>query len=391
MRRRIEWSDLSEIFHQGKKNDPKGVTVVFGGQAGSEGKGAIAGWLARRFNFKVAISTFMPNAGHTWVGEDGQKVVVTQLPIALVSPHVEYLLLGASSVIDSSKLEEEINTYDKMGYNVSGRLRIHSRAQMLLPEYQEWEAENLRYIASTGKGCGAAIAAKARRERSVILAQDGPAWIRDLVDPAMDGWLNRVIDMGGGVLAEQSQGFDLDINHGLQYPYCTSRQCTPEQIMADIGVSGRMMTNAIAVVRTNPIRVGNVEDGYSGDYGSPEKDWETVSAEAGREVIERTTVTNRVRRVFEFDDERIADMSRICRPTAIALTFMDYVDPMIEGWTTEDFRGTESNPNYLLPQKARLFRERVERAARRPTYNTPVQIMKTGPGDHETIDLGIAL
>ncbi len=70
--------DLSEIFTQ--PGDPAGAVVVYGGQAGSEGKGAVVGYLARRHEWGAAVCSFGPNSGHTWVGDDGTKVVTHQDP-----------------------------------------------------------------------------------------------------------------------------------------------------------------------------------------------------------------------------------------------------------------------------------------------------------------------
>lgn len=390
MRPRVE-REMNEVFHQGPVGDPKGATVVFGGQAGSEGKGAIAGWLARRHRWGAAICTFMPNAGHTWVEKDGaEPVIVTQLPIALVSESVGVLCLGATSVIKLSKLEEEINKFDKRGFKVSERLMIHPRAQIMHPEYEDWEAENLKYIASTGKGCGAAIAAKARREVGVTLAKNSVPWVQQFVAEDMDTTLNDLINNGRGLLVEQSQGFDLDINRGTEYPYCTSRQCTPTQIMADIGVSERMLTNSIAVIRTQPIKVGNVAGGHSGEYSSPELDWPSISARAGRPVEERTTVTGRVRRVFEFDYDRVRHMSLICRPTSFALTFADYVDPKVFGVTDEQYAETCHNDLTNLSVIVERFKYDVERAVRRNTFNPQIQLIKTGPNDNQTLNIGWA-
>lgn len=378
--------ELGEILHLGISGQPKGVTVVFGGQAGSEGKGAIAGWLARQYQWAVAASTFMPNAGHTWVSDDGEEVVVTQIPIGLVGD-IPFLALGATSVINPDQLFQELVDYNR--YDVVRRLTIHPRAQVMLPEYVEWESENLKYIASTGKGCGAAIAAKARREQAVVLAKDHPD-LRKFVRPDFDVWINDIVNGGGAILAEQSQGFDLDINHGHSYPYCTSRQCTPGQICVDLGLDGRLVTNSIAVVRTHPIRVGNVEGGTSGEYGSEELDWDGVSARAGRRVEEITTVTKRVRRVFEFDFERIAVMSKVCRPTAVALTFADYIDPDIFGLTQEQYtEGLFSAVNQS--DKLRKFIYNLEKAIRRSTYQCPVKLLKTGPRDNQTLNLGLSL
>jgi len=380
--------ELNEIQHLGKVHQPKGITVVFGGQAGSEGKGAIGGWLARRYDWAIAAATFMPNAGHTYVDEHGADVVVTQLPVGMISPRVDTLAMGASSVINLEQCMTEIDRYDQQ-FDVQRRLVIHPRAQVMLPEYVDWEGEHLQYIASTAKGCGAALAAKVRREQSVVMAKDHPT-LKEWVKDDFDLWINGVVDKGGAVLAEQSQGFDLDIHHGTEYPYCTSRQCTPSQMCADLGLEARLITNSIAVVRTFPIKVGNAR-GHSGEYSSPETDWGSVSQSAGRRVEERTTVTDRVRRVFEFDYDRINEMSQICRPTQIALTFADYIDPSIFGMTQEVYANEHYHTMIRASRHVFDFLYHLERAVARPTFNPAVRILKTGPQDDHTLNLGLSL
>ena len=379
-------SDLGEIITLREPDQPFGGVVVYGGQAGSEGKGAIVGYLARRFKWGAAASTFMPNAGHTFVDGD-EKVVVTQLPVGMVSPSVKRLVIGAGSAIDLDKLEEEIQKYDA-DYDVASRLLIDERAVIVTDDHRAWERKNLEYISSTAKGCGAALASKASREQFVTLARDIP-WLKNVatVREHTSDFLNEAINMGQGVLMEQSQGFGLGINHGYQYPYCTSRECGPDQICSDLGISGSLVSKRIAVVRTKPIRVGNTENGYSGDMGSEELDWNHVSGEAGREVQEITTVTKRVRRVFDFDREAIIRMARVTRPTNIALTFADYVDGSILGAGQGDFKEAGHALVKFSPALSR-FVFRLEKDLVRSSGSAPVSFIKTGPDNSDIIDLG---
>jgi adenylosuccinate synthase len=373
-------NELGEVFGHG---EPRGAWCVFGGQAGSEGKGAIAGYLARKHRWGAAACTFMTNAGHTWIGEDGAKVVVQQLPVGLVSPDVGRLFIGAGSAITLDQLFKEIEQYDAE-YDVTRRLGIHPRAVIIEESDVLWEADTLRYIASTGKGCGSALARKAMRPEGIRLARDVPE-LREFLEPDMTLILNRLINTGSGVLVEAAQGFDLDINHGVEYPYCTSRGTTPMQVMADLGIDGRMVMRNIAVIRSFPIRVGNVEGGTSGPYGSSETSWQEISQHAGREVEERTTVTDRVRRVFEMDYARLGYMSEIARPTDIALTFADYVEPSVANTTKGDWTGR------ALPGRVQDVRWQVEKAMRRSVATPKVRLIKTGPMDHHIIDhLGAA-
>ena len=269
--------DSQELF--GQPDQPIGVVVVFGGQAGSEGKGAIVGYLARKYKWGAAICTFMSNAGHTWMDDDDSKVVVSQIPMALVADveHIPLLLIGPGSAITPEILERELNKY--ACYNVADRLRIDPRAMIIEEMDRLVEGKATKHIASTMKGCGSALSRKVMRGSTVQLARDIP-WMEAFIAPTVD-LANDVVNRGGGLLVEGSQGFDLDINHGVAYPYCTSRGTTPMQTLADCGVDGRLVSKSIAVVRSYPIRVGHViEDGVrvgdSGPYGTREVSFEQL-------------------------------------------------------------------------------------------------------------------
>lgn len=367
----------------------RGATLVFGGQAGSEGKGAIVGYLARRYRYDVAVCTFMTNAGHTWMGDNGEKVVVQQLPMSIVSPVIKYLAVGPSSAITLEQLFKEIDLYDKQ-YNVSRRLIIDPRAMIIEERHREQESKGTKYIGSTMKGCGAALADKVMRSPDVKLARDIPELKRFLGDTVE--LVNKAADAGVGIMIEGSQGFDLDINHGIDYPQCTSRQCTPMQILADIGLDASHVTRNIAVIRSYPIRVGNIEEdgkivGHSGSFGGKELSWQEVTERSGSPIPleERTTVTQRVRRVFEIDYARLVRMGMITRPTDIALTFADYVDAELFGATSVyDKRGYSTSP------KLDGYIDSIEGAMSVHTRNgrkPRVSLVKTGPNDGHMVDM----
>jgi adenylosuccinate synthase len=360
-----------------------GNTLVFGGQVGSEGKGAIVGYLARKQWWQAAICTFMTNAGHTWIGDNGEKVVVQQLPLALVNPHIQYLMIAPGSAITLSQLEKELNELDST-YNVADRLQIHPRAMIIDDIDIEYEREHTKYLGSTSKGCGSALARKALRKQDVRLARDVP-WLKTFISDTTIR-VNDIIDGGNPVLFEGSQGFDLDINHGLQYPYCTSRGTTPQQVMADCGVSERCLDEVIAVIRTYPIRVGNIVEngqqvGYSGDFGGKELTWEEVTKRSGSPVPleERTTVTQRVRRVFEMDFERLSHMASVTRPTIIALTFADYIDYRISGKSS--FAELDTDGAGEVFTKVTDFMSAIE-----DKTGAQVQLIKTGAKNSDIID-----
>jgi adenylosuccinate synthase len=351
------------------------VTVVLGGQAGSEGKGKIAGYLAIEDKFKVAVCNFMTNAGHTWVSDEGKKVMVQQLPQAVVDPNT-MLFISAGSAIDPATLLREIEAN-----NCHGRVFIHPRAMVIEDRHREMEAASLNRISSTLKGCGHALADKVARAEGVTLAKDHPE-LSIFVLNNFTRALHNFLKEGAELLVEAPQGFDLDINHGLEYPYCTSRQTTTAQAIADAGLPPQVVEEVIAVIRPYPIRVGDVFDeegnrvGTSGTYlDSREITWEEVARRGGlpREIIsEFTTVTGKLRRVFEPNWARLREMVEVNGVTQIALNFANYIDYSISG-ATEESQITDKVWEYIHEVESET--------------GVPVTMVGTGARHSELIDL----
>ena len=55
------------------------ISIVVGGQYGSEGKGKIAHWLAKYQNANYAVRVGGPNSGHTAISDD-KTYALRQLP-----------------------------------------------------------------------------------------------------------------------------------------------------------------------------------------------------------------------------------------------------------------------------------------------------------------------
>jgi adenylosuccinate synthase len=161
------------------------------------------------------------------------------------------------------------------------------------------------------------------------------------------------------VLVEGTQGAGLSLYHG-QYPYVTSRDTSVGGCLSEAGISPSRVRKIVMVCRTYPIRVQNPEGGTSGDL-SQEISWEIVSRRsriklAQLEESEKTSTTNRRRRVGEFDWALLRRASAINGPTDVALTFADYLDRR-----NEDARRYEQ-----LRSETIRFIEEVERVAAAP-------------------------
>jgi adenylosuccinate synthase len=334
------------------------VTAVIGGQYGSEGKGKIVAYLANEF--QMAIRTGGPNAGHT-IEHQGVFYKLQAIPCTVINPSCQ-LAIGAGGVIDIEILEREITEH---GVDVS-RLIIDSQAAIIGPEHVAAELALKASIGSTGKGGGAAAAAKTQRAIGLKLARDISVLRCYLGDVA--GTAHEVIAGGGRVLLEGTQGFGLSLHHG-SYPYVTSRDITIGTLCGDAGISPRLLDEIIMVVRTYPIRVA----GNSGPLYE-EISWDLVTSESRSPspISERTTVTKNIRRVGRFDIELVKRAVMINRPTQIAITFIDYIDHANAGVRCYS----------ELTQSAKQFIERIERETQ-----VPVTLISTGAHTAQIIDL----
>ena len=85
------------------------IQVVVGGQYGSEGKGAVAGYLAGLETDPLCIRVAGPNAGHSVVHPGtGKKYALRQVPVGAVTNPDALLAIAAGSEIDPYVLSEEI-------------------------------------------------------------------------------------------------------------------------------------------------------------------------------------------------------------------------------------------------------------------------------------------
>jgi adenylosuccinate synthase len=299
------------------------ISVVVGGQYGSEGKGKVALELVRRDR---TISTVVrpggTNSGHTGYTLAGKKIVLRQLPAAAIDRSVT-VVLPAGSYIDVELLLSEIARIDLP----ASRLVIDPRAHIIRREHIEWEkaAGLLDSIASTGSGTGAAVMGRIGRGASSSLhatfASEMPElapFVSDSV-PALHAELQR----GNRVLIEGTQGFGLSPIHGDAWPKSTSRDTTAAGFLSEAGLSPIHVDQVILVLRSHPIRVG-------GDSGPlpHETTWAAIARNAGAtaDLTEKTSVTHKLRRVGIFEPGIVRRAIAANSPTEIVLNHLDHVD-----------------------------------------------------------------
>lgn len=315
--------DISSFVAPGK------VSVIFDGQFGSTGKGLAGAWVGEHNRIDWSVTNASANAGHTSI-IDGESYVLFHIPSTWLTArqlHDTKIYIDAGAIIDVDVLIKEI---EHLGIGMH-EITVNPNAAIILQEDKDAEADmksSQAKIASTQKGVGASLARKIQR-RGPNLGQ----WIErnHKKVPFRVGTvpLNAQLLRGDSVVVEVPQGFSLSLNASGFYPYTTSRDCTLQQGLSDAGIHPRFFHKSMAVIRTCPIRVGNIVSeegkqlGFSGHVYSDQT--ELKWGELGLEP-ERTTVTKRIRRIFSFSQKQYAEMLTHSMPDVVFLNFANYLN-----------------------------------------------------------------
>lgn len=155
--------------------------------------------------------------------------------------------------------------------------------------------------------------------------------------------------------------------------------CSASQLIADAGISPFKVKEIIMIIRPYPIRISNKtnlgEEIYSGDYGaSREISWEEIKkrCSSSADLVEYTTVTKKVRRVFEMNWDRLKYNVMLNQPTQIVLNFAQYLD----------YCSYRCNSYEQLSDKVKEFIAKVEAVT-----GVPVTMIGTGERNCDLIDL----
>ena len=317
------------------------ISVVAGGQFGSEGKGKVSAAVANRSNAAAVIRVGGTNSGHTTYDHAGRRWALRQIPAGIVACD-GIVILPSGSIVDPTIFAAEVASLG-LGRD---RVFVSPFATLITPEDRasESEAGLVGRIGSTGSGTGAALLRRMARTHGTAFAGDHPDLRPYCAD--VDAMLDGILRKGGRVVIEGTQGFGLSLLHGHVHPHATVRDTTAAAFLAESGLSPRDVDDVTLVIRAFPIRVA----GTSGPLPN-ETRWDLLARRAGlpEDLVELTTATGKVRRVAEFDAAVVRRAVRANRPDRIALNHMDYFDADVR-------RGT-------LDEAARTFVEREVEAA----------------------------
>jgi adenylosuccinate synthase len=303
------------------------VSIVVGGQFGSEGKGKVALEIVRRCpDVRAVVRVGGSNSGHTAVDQSGRTRVLRQIPAAAIDGNV-CVVLPPGSFIDLDVFLREVN---ELGMTPDS-LFVSPMARVITQQHKDWEREGKlnAAIGSTESGTGASVLAMVARGAPHIPLQsvqaiDVPELAR-FVSHEHDTtkYLRNVVSRGERVVIEGTQGFGLSVLQGGYWPKATSRDTTAAGFLSEAGLSPRDVDDVTLVIRCHPIRVA----GDSGDLPN-EITWEEIMRKADFPYQHReyTTVTQRLRRVAHFDAELVLRAIDANWPSRVVLNHIDYVD-----------------------------------------------------------------
>jgi adenylosuccinate synthase len=231
-------------------------------------------------------------------------------------------------------------------------------------------------ISSTGQGVGYATSRRIinRGKDNVRMAKD----IKELKPFIRDTYsvLEQAFANGKRIFLEGTQGTGLSLYHGT-YPHVTSRDTTVAGCLAEAGISPRRVRKIIMVCRTYPIRVADPEnEGKTSGFMSQPLDWSEISSRSKIPVEElreneRTSTTNRKRRVAEFDWQLLRKAATLNGPSDIALTFADYLS----------MHNMKARRFEQLKDETIQFIQEIERVT-----SAPVSLISTGFHSRSIID-----
>lgn len=365
------------VFKPGK------MTVAMDGGAGSSGKGKIGAFIGKNAdNWQFACHSFMSNAAHWVVTDDGNKYLYQSLnSISHLKDKYDKIYICGGAVLELEPLLREIEEHN-LTPETLGIHPIVSIVQQKDIDYERGIANfdgdlfddlvqsDCMKLGSTLHGVGAARARRILRRSDVLIARDIPQ-----LKPFLC-WTEREImdrlDNGQAGLLEIAQGYQLGYLTKF-YPKTTSRNCTVAAGLDDCGLPPSVVGDVIINFRTFPIRVNsnkfvhaetnkiltsddmdtmranNQEDlikvlkGDSGGHYDDQEEitWDDVTRMSGikdidpnREIREQTSLTKLERRVYTFSKQNMVDAVRFNRGnnhTWISINFINYVDAKLEG------------------------------------------------------------
>jgi adenylosuccinate synthase len=335
------------------------VTAVIGAQWGDEGKGKAVDYLASKMDY-VARFNGGNNAGHTVINEFG-TFKIHLIPSGIFAQNTTGLI-GGGVVMDPQVLIDEIETLNKAGVGVNGRLWVSPRCHIIMPYHKILdglyeEAKGAGATGTTRRGIGPVYADKVsyngirwtdftseafeRRlqvqmalKNKIIVALGGQALDYEKIRTEYRGYYEQIkpylrelfhivqegIEKNKNFLLEQAMGSFLDTDWGT-YPFVTASTTIPSAASAGLGIPPKYITNVVAVVKAYTTRVGG---------GPLPTEILDPQSEVYKRFSEVAATTGRIRRAGWLDLEVVRTAVQLSGVSELCLTKLDVLSGLDE-------------------------------------------------------------
>jgi adenylosuccinate synthase len=360
--------------------------VVIGTQWGDEGKGKLVDWLTDSADGVVRFQGGH-NAGHTLVIA-GKKTVLHLIPSGVLREGVD-CFIGNGVVVSPSALLQEIDTLQRSGVEVAGRLKISEACPAILSYHAALDrareaAAGASKIGTTGRGIGPAyedkVARRAIRLQDLFYRERLAAKLGEVLDfhnfvlkhyfkveivdfqKTLDDALQLaervkpyIADVphllfeankaGKNLLFEGAQGTLLDVDHGT-YPFVTSSNCVAGAAATGAGVGPQMLHYVLGITKAYTTRVG------SGPFPTELDD--AVGRHLATRGQEFGATTGRARRTGWFDAAALKRSVQINGVTGLCVTKLDVLDGVEALRICVGYRSRDGIVSNMLPFGAEL-------------------------------------
>ncbi len=215
------------------------VDIVCGLQRGDCAKGCVSKSVLEAFNHvNVCKVNGGGNAGHT-VYHNNEKYVSHYLNSGIFSSQAN-IIIGPATVLHVERFLKEVEEFEKT-FSIKRRLFIAENVHIVTDKHLEDDSRG-SIIGTTKQGIGYAYSDKALRIG--LRAKD----IEELEKYVINKYRLNELIRKCPTLAEMSQGFWLDIDHG-DYPYVTSSNCLPQHFFTTYGIPMNYCRKNIGVAK----------------------------------------------------------------------------------------------------------------------------------------------
>ena len=271
------------------------VDVLLGLQWCDEGKGKVVDELTPQYD---VIARFQggPNAGHTLEFE-GEKYVLRSIPSGIFQGG-KVNIIGNGVVLAPDLFMQEVKELEKSGHNLKDRLKISTKAHLIMPTHRLIDAaqeakKGKNKVGTTGKGIGPTYTDKISRtglrvgdildnfkekyeaHKAAHLDQlkalnytdfditeiektwlEGVEFMKNFQFVEGEYAVNNYLKEGKSVLCEGAQGTMLDVDFG-SYPFVTSSNTICSGACSGLGIGPNKIGDVFGIMKAYCTRVGS--------------------------------------------------------------------------------------------------------------------------------------